>query len=222
MLSEVLRMRLGTLEAEIASRRRIAAVLKATLRTPEPTETDLRRLWTMTTFSKAKLRETLEGLFDKVANGAHVDEAWKAQVIGASTPELPDEPTPDQIDAWYEIIEMITDETDIAEMRAEMAALHDGFDAAAYAEASYAMLAKVQSAIARGEQPASTAGLAIAREWLGKIAKAMNRKPDERVHGMGMETSRPFVALSKTTGNHSWRRRKRIISAGNGFGSMKR
>ena len=36
-LTEVLRMRLGTLEAEIASRRRITAVLRATLRAPEPT-----------------------------------------------------------------------------------------------------------------------------------------------------------------------------------------
>jgi hypothetical protein len=33
-------MRLGTLDAEIAARRRIAAVLRATLRTPEPTESD--------------------------------------------------------------------------------------------------------------------------------------------------------------------------------------
>lgn len=43
-LAGVLRMRLGTLEAEIASRRRIAAVLKATLRISDPTESDLRRL----------------------------------------------------------------------------------------------------------------------------------------------------------------------------------
>jgi hypothetical protein len=133
----------------------------------------------MTTFSKTNLRETLEGLFDKVAGGAHVDEAWKAQVIDAATLELPDEPTPEQIDAWNEIMKMTTDETGIAEMRAGMAALNDGFNPSAYAEASNAMLAKVQAAIIQGEQPASAAGLAIAREWLGKIAKALNRDPDE-------------------------------------------
>ena len=37
-LTDVLRMRPGTLEAEIASRRRIAAVLRATLRASEPTD----------------------------------------------------------------------------------------------------------------------------------------------------------------------------------------
>ncbi|MFY9639701.1 MAG: MerR family transcriptional regulator [Rhodomicrobium sp.] len=69
-LTGVLRMRLGTIEAEIASRRRVAAVLRATLRAPEPTESDLRRLWTMTTLSKAQLREKLEALFHEVAGDA--------------------------------------------------------------------------------------------------------------------------------------------------------
>jgi DNA-binding transcriptional MerR regulator len=179
-LTDVLRMRLRTLEAEIASRRRIAAVLSATLRLPEPAESDLRRLWTMTTLSNAKLREMLEDLFDKVANGARADEAWKAQVIGDIAPELPDEPTPEQIDAWNEIVTMITDEAGIAGMRAEMASIwHNDFDPSAYDEASQEMLTKVRAAIEKGERPASAAGIAISREWLGKIAKAMKREPDE-------------------------------------------
>jgi DNA-binding transcriptional MerR regulator len=179
-LTEVLRMRLGTLEAEIASRRRIAAVLRATLRAPEPTESELRRLWTMTTLSKVQLRAMIEGLFDRVADGAHMDDAWKAQVLDASTPELPDEPTPEQIDAWNDIVKMITDETYIAELRAEMASMwNDEFDPSAYAEAWNDILAKARAAIAKGEPPASKRGIAIAREWLGKIASAMKRDPDE-------------------------------------------
>jgi DNA-binding transcriptional MerR regulator len=190
-LTEVLRMRLRTLEAEIAWQRRITAVLRATLRTPEPTESDLGRLWAITTFSKSKLRESLEGLFDKVGNGAHANEAWKARLIEAM-PELPDEPTPEQIDAWNEILKMITDETEIAEMRAGMAALNDGFDPSSYATASDTMLAEVRAAIAKGEEPLSMAGLAIAREWFGKIAKAMNRVPDEAF----MEWARKHYARS--------------------------
>jgi hypothetical protein len=173
-------MRLRTLDAEIASRRRIAAVLRATLRAPEPTESDLRRPWTMTTLSKAQLRAMLEGLFDKVADGTHMDDAWKAQVIEASTPELPDDPTPEQIDAWSEIVKMITDENSITELRAEMASVwNDAFDPAAYAQASDEILAKARAAIENGEQPASSSGTAIAKEWLGKIAKAMKCDPDK-------------------------------------------
>ncbi|MEO5758364.1 MAG: MerR family transcriptional regulator, partial [Mesorhizobium sp.] len=47
-LGDVLKLRLQTLEAEIVSRRRIAAALRAALRTPDPTPQDLRRLWTVT------------------------------------------------------------------------------------------------------------------------------------------------------------------------------
>lgn len=179
-LTEVLRMRLGTLEAEIASRRRITAVLRATLRAPEPTESELRRLWTMTVLSKAQVREMLEGFVDKVADGHPMDEAWKTQVIDASTPELPDEPTPEQIDAWNEIVEMITDETSIAELRAEMASMwNDKIDPSAYTAASSEILAKARAAIEKGDQPISPTGTAIAREWLAIVAKAMKRDPDE-------------------------------------------
>jgi DNA-binding transcriptional MerR regulator len=172
-LIEVLQMRLGTLEAEIASRRRMAAVLRATLRASEPTEFDLR-----TTLSKTELRETLERLFDKATEGHHMGDAWKAQVIEASTPELPDEPTPEQVYAWNEIMKMITDESEIAGMRAEMASWNDESDPSAYAEATEQMLAKAREAIDKGEQPTSAPGIAAARAWLGKIANAMKREPD--------------------------------------------
>jgi DNA-binding transcriptional MerR regulator len=162
-LIEVLQMRLGTLEAKIASRRRMAAVLRATLRASEPCESDLRRLWTMTALSKTKYRETLEGLFYKVTNGHHMDDAWKAQVIGASKPELPDEPTPEQVYAWDEIMKMITDESEIAGMRAEVASWNDASDPSAYAEATDQMLTKAREAIDKGEQPTSAAGIATAR-----------------------------------------------------------
>lgn len=47
-LSDVLRIRLQALEADIAAKQCTAAVLQTTLRIPDPTEADLRRLWTMT------------------------------------------------------------------------------------------------------------------------------------------------------------------------------
>jgi hypothetical protein len=134
----------------------------------------------MTTLSKAQLREMAERFVGEVAGGAHVDDAWKEQMIDASTPELPDEPTPEQIDAWNEIIKMITDETVITEMRAEMASMwNDEIGHSAYAEASDQILAKARQAIEKGEQPTSTIGITIAREWLRKIAKVMKRDPDE-------------------------------------------
>lgn len=178
-LNDVLRIRLEALEAEIAAQRRVAAVLRATLKIADPTETDLRRLWTMTTLSNTQFRSMIERFYDRVADGVQMDAGWKQQMIDAGTPELPEEPTREQIDAWNEIMAMITDEAFIAEMRAEVAAMwRADFDPAAYAEASNRIMAKVQAAIALGEGPLSAAGRSIAQDWLESSARAMKREPD--------------------------------------------
>lgn len=178
-LREVLTVRLETLEAEIASRRRIAAVLHTTLKIDQPTETDLRRLWTMTILSQTQMQTAMERFYDKVAVRADMGDEWKRQMIDASMPELPDEPAARQIDAWNEIAAMITDESFLAEMQADTATMWNGeFDPGAYAEAAESILGKVRSAIDKGEDPLSPTGAAIAREWLEKSAKAMRREPD--------------------------------------------
>lgn len=133
----------------------------------------------MTTLSNAQFRAMIEEFFNKVAAGAEVDEAWKQQMIPAGTPELPAEPTPEQIDAWNEIVAMVTDQAFIAEMRAGMSSMWNAdFDAAAYAAASDATMEQVRAAIDRGERPDSPAGTRIARAWLELSAKAMQREPD--------------------------------------------
>ena len=178
-LKDVLAMRLDALEVEIASRRRVAAVLRATLRITEPTATDLRRLWTMTTLSQNQMRTMMERFYDKVGTSAEMGEGWKRQMIDAAMPELPDEPTSRQIDAWNEISAMIGDESFVSEIQAETAAMWNGeFDPGAYAEAANAILARVKAAIAAGVAPISPEGETIAREWLDRSAKAMRRQPD--------------------------------------------
>lgn len=184
MLTEVLQMRLGTLEAEIASRRRIAAVLRATLRASEPDESDLRRLWATTTLSQGQLRKMIESFVGKVVDGFHVGDAWKAQMIETGTLELPEEPTPDQIDAWNEIVKMLTEESFIEAMRSEMALVWKGeLDLAAYTAVSEETLAKARKAIANGDLPTSTNAVAIAREWLSGLARVMRCDADDQFIG---------------------------------------
>jgi len=179
-LRDVLHMRLETLEAEIASQRRIAAVLRATLQVPDPSESDLRRLWTMTAISQKNFRAKAEQFFDRVTDGTPVDESWKRQMLDISTPELPDDPTPEQIDAWNEIMGILSDETYIAAMRADMARIwKEGFDAAAYAKLSEEIYAKVRAAMDEGAEPISATGRALALEWLERSARCMRQEPDE-------------------------------------------
>ena len=212
-LSELLQMRLRMLEAEIASRQRVAAVLRATLQTSDPTETDLVRLWNIVTLSKSRLRQIVEDFVDKITEGFPVSQAWKARMIAANVdvPDLPDDPTAEQVDAWIEIVMMYTDETLIREMRAEMEAVwHDGINLCAFAAASRQLQAAARRAIRKGIKPKSAAASAIAHRWLGKLARIMKRELDEafiawarKRHARSLRLYRLKAVLERAEGSAS-------------------
>jgi DNA-binding transcriptional MerR regulator len=178
-LADVLRLRLQAIEAEIRSKRRIAASLRAALRAPDPTHHDLRRLWAVTSLSQTDFRAAVEPLLDQAAGDTEIDPDWKKQMVDAGTPELPDDPTPEQIDAWTELMAMLSDQDYLREMRVGMAEMWNGdFDPAAYAAASNAIFERIRVAIGQGLPPDSAAGRSIAQDWLEGSAKAMNRSPD--------------------------------------------
>lgn len=177
-LRAVLDLRLAALEAEIAGKRRIAATLRAALRHPEPSANDIRRLWAMTNLSNADMRLLTERFYDEVT-GDRMNPDWRRKAIEAGTPELPEDPTPEQIDAFAELKAMLTDEAVIARAKADAAAMWTAdFDPAAYHAAAERIFAEVRAAMAAGEAPASDRGGAIARDWLEASARAMKRAPD--------------------------------------------
>ncbi len=178
-LAELLALRLSALEAEIAGKRRIAATLRAALRHPEPTADDIRRLWTMTSLSNAEMRSLTERFYDEVT-GDRMNAEWRQKAIAAGAPELPDDPTPEQIDAFAELRAMLSDETVIASAKADAELMWTpDFDPAAYHAAAERIFALVREAIAAGEAPDSETGRAIARDWLDASASAMKREPDD-------------------------------------------
>jgi DNA-binding transcriptional MerR regulator len=180
-LAEALKLRLSALEVEIASQRRVASALRAALRSPELTEADLRRYWTMTNLSRAERRSVIERFYNQVSEGVRVDPKWMRQMIDASTPELPDDPTPEQCDAWIELSAILNDPAFIANMRSNAEELWDSetFDHAVYQKASEPIVAKAKEAIALGFEPTSDAGNTLARQWLETSAQLMGRKPDQ-------------------------------------------
>lgn len=196
-LGDVLKLRLQALEAEILSKRRIAAALRAALRAPDPTQQDLRRLWTVTNLSQAEFRSAIERFYDQVAEGARMDEAWKQQMADVGTPELPEAPTPEQVDAWAELMGILSDKAYIKEVRANMSEMWNGtFDPTAYAEAANKTFALVRAAIQEGHSPASDAGKSIAQKWLESSARAMKRPPDQAFLDWQLEQYRKHQSRS--------------------------
>lgn len=180
-LNEALTLRLHALDAEIGAQRRVASALRAALRSPELTEADLRRFWTMTNLSRTERRRVIENFYDKVSDGVKMDRNWMRQMIEASTPELPDNPTPEQCDAWIELSAILSDPAFVANVRSNAKEVWDSndFDLTAWQAAAAPFLAHVKDAIAQGFGPESDTARTLAQQWLETSARVMNRAPDE-------------------------------------------
>ncbi|QEN88094.1 MerR family transcriptional regulator [Labrys sp. KNU-23] len=197
-LADVLALRLDAIEAEISAKRRIAAALRATLRLADPTPQDLRRLWTVTALSKTQFRTAIEAFYAEAGSDARMDPAWRDKMIAAATPDLPDDPTTAQLDAWTELMGMLTDKSYRDEMQVSMRELwHDGFDPAAYRQASDQTFAQVRAAMAKGIAPDSDTGRAIAEAWLESSARAMKKEPDAAFLDWQLEQYRKHHARSR-------------------------
>jgi DNA-binding transcriptional MerR regulator len=179
-LKQALELSLEALEAEIAAQRRVASSLRAALRSPQLSEADLRRFWTMTTLSRAERRSVIERFYEQVSEDTKIDPKWMRRKIEASVPELPDEPTPEQCDAWIELASILKDPGFLANMRSSAKGVwdRDAFDPDAYRRASEQLTLSARQAIAEGREPTSEAGNVLAREWLETSARLMGREPD--------------------------------------------
>jgi len=181
-LKDVLQTRLDILDAEIASRRRTATVLRATLRIPDPAEDDLRRIWTMSSLSNQQMKARIERFIDDIATGSSLDEDWRQQVLDMSVPELPDDPTPEQLAAWDELATLLADASFVREVQEGTRAFWtDGLDPEVYQRVSIEAYNAAAEAWRAGLLPDSAEAQAIARTWFEGSARAMGKTADRGV-----------------------------------------
>jgi DNA-binding transcriptional MerR regulator len=178
-LRDVLALRLQEIEAQIVAHRRVASALRAALRSDEPTDDDLRRIWSMTNLSHAERRATIERFFETVADDPAVSPGWKQWMLDLSTPELPDEPTAEQLEAWIELQGLMTDPQFVQTMR-DNAKDSTPFDGKEMTKVHEALLVKARAAIDCGAEPTSAAGHEVAREYLDGLARAMRVPADDQ------------------------------------------
>jgi DNA-binding transcriptional MerR regulator len=96
------------LDVQIRTLRLRRAVLRAVAdrgATPEEMETMHR----LARLSEDERRRIIHDFLDEVFGGLQVDPGFEARMRSA-TPELPDEPTPEQVDAWIELAELVADD----------------------------------------------------------------------------------------------------------------
>ena len=135
----------------------------------------------MTNLSRVERRNVIERFYSQVSQDVRIDPEWMRQMIEASTPELPDNPTPEQCDAWIELSAILDDPEFVNTMRANAKEVWDNadFDLAAWQQAGDPFLAKAKNAIEQGFGPESETAHALAQEWLETSARVMGRAPDD-------------------------------------------
>jgi DNA-binding transcriptional MerR regulator len=178
-LADALRLRLGAIEAHIASLERTAAALRATLRS-EPTEQALRRLCTVTRLSNEERRALIERFYARVAEGIPIDQEWLRSMIEASAPKLPDDPTPEELDAWIELAEIVSDPEFVESLRKNAEEVwKPGFDRSALSALNDRILEAATAVRARGIPPESDQAKPLVDTYLAGLAGMSGRDPED-------------------------------------------
>ncbi len=178
-IRDVLELRLREIDIQIAAQRRLASALRLALRSTQPTNDDLRRVWTMANLSTTERRAVLERFFDKVSDDPRIPAKWKGWMLEMSDLDLPEEPTGEQIDAWVELQRLMSDEAFIESLRENAKDTNmRGLDMAIWQSVQDSLLAKAKDAVARKESPTSPVGMAVGEEFLAGWARATGTEPD--------------------------------------------
>ncbi|MEO8181463.1 MAG: MerR family transcriptional regulator [Deltaproteobacteria bacterium] len=178
-LSDALRLRLGAIEAHIASLRHVAAALRAALRS-EPTEQDIRRLTMVTKLSEEERKGLIERFYQRVADGIPIDQQWMRQKIEASTPHLPDEPTTEQLDAWVELAEIISDPAFLESMRTNAREVWTrGLDVERMQRLNLEIGEAARAAQAAGTSPESSDGEELVERYLAGLADLAGQRAED-------------------------------------------
>jgi DNA-binding transcriptional MerR regulator len=191
-LADALRLQLATIETHVASLQRISAALRAALRM-EPSEDDLKRIYAVTRLSNEGRRNVIEQFYDRVSQGLPIDEAWKQRMIEASTPKLPDNPTPSQLDAWIELAEMLSDPTFIENTRDVAKVAWGKFDMEALRCANDEVATAAKDALGRSILPESEEAKYIVERHGAALATARGGVFDHRTRRELHETFAQLV-----------------------------
>jgi DNA-binding transcriptional MerR regulator len=176
-LGELLAAQVVALEARDQALHRQLAVVRAAA--ASPTAATLRRVHTLSRLEAAERGRLLDRFWDRVTDGLPAGGA-AARLRTAGTPELPADPTPEQLDAWLELAELAADE-DFQRTTRENAlwgarAVGDGFDPDAWSRRIAGGLAAAAELRAGGVDPADPRAAAALEPMTRAFAEQLGRR----------------------------------------------
>lgn len=157
-LGEIAAAHADAIDAQIQTLRLQRAVLHAVARSTDDKELEL--MTDLTTLTAEERRRILDDYLDAVFGGVRSDVAEKMR-MGA--PELPDDPTADQVAAWVELVALLRDPDSISSSRrmAQRAMAEGPAPDPAQVELAKAVGDQAGAAARAGIAPDSADGLAV-------------------------------------------------------------
>lgn len=130
----------------------------------------------MSNLSNRQMKARIERFIDDIATGSSLDNDWRQQVLDVSIPELPEDPTPEQLAAWDELAALLADPGFVREVQDSTKAFWtDALDPEAYQRVSVEAYNAAADAVPFGLAPDSAEAQTIARTWLQGSAQAMGK-----------------------------------------------
>jgi DNA-binding transcriptional MerR regulator len=165
----------------IGAQIRVLRVQRAVLRAlakQEPTPQEVDRMNRIARATAEERRRIIAEFFDSVFEGIPVDPEFEGRMRSVA-PELPDDPTDEQVDAWLELHELVSD-PDFRALLRRMSEGSFGGDAPATPPAVGAQTAdliaeKAGAAVSAGVDPASPAAAPILDDLVTAMAAASGR-----------------------------------------------
>jgi DNA-binding transcriptional MerR regulator len=173
----------AALETQIRVLRVRRAVLQAAARRgSEPQEMKL--MHRLAQLSDDERRRIVADFVDHVFDGLDADSGIVARMRGAM-PELPDEPTDEQLEAWIELAELVADDDFRATIRrmaergaADRLAAADGPDPADAVRVAQLVTERAGAAVDAGIDPAGAAAASVVDELSAVFADLHGRRED--------------------------------------------
>ncbi len=157
-LADVAAIHAQAIDAHIRTLRLQRAVLRAVARSTDPKE--LERMTDLTTLTADERRRILDDYLDAAFGSESSDVAER---LRTGAPELPDDPTPDQVAAWVELAELLRDPNYIATSRrmAQRALAEGPAPGPAKFDVGKVVAEHAGAAVRAGVDPGSAAALAV-------------------------------------------------------------
>ncbi|MGI5447747.1 MerR family transcriptional regulator [Streptomyces sp. CA-243310] len=211
-IAEVTEAHATALDVRIRTLRLRRAVLRAVARhTPTTLEMDLLRQ--LATLSQAEQRRLVSDFIDDAFEGRDTNPEF-VSLMRSAVPELPDDPTPEQVEAWVELVGLCqnADFRDTLRRMAEDQAQEPSQQdiGALHATLNRVMGERIDEAVSAGLLPASAKGEALADSLGSLYAHAFERAG-------GSDLRRWLLARLWTTANPCAERYWQLLATINGW-----